>query len=310
MKIILTSTGGNLGSRVLHNILNHNLIPTSDLIISTSSPHKVAALAKQNEITLVPGDYTDPESLNSSYRDSGADILFLISYPSPSIERWLQHKTAIDAAKQSGSIRLIVYTSLMFGGKDGMHSVAGVQQAHIRTVEYLRNSGMEHVVLREGIYAESWWLYAGYQPHPIPKDGPAEIDFVIPSDGEIAWVSWDDLGEGTARILAELVKGQREYIGQTLNLTGPRATSLSEIARLVEKVSGRKVNLKLVGKEAAKEYHLKDGKKEKWQVESWVGWFDGVSAGECAVVDPLLEEILGRAPLSVEECAEELFTPQ
>lgn len=310
MKVILTGTSGNLGSRVLQTILDHNLIPTSDIIISTFSPHNVSAIAKQNDITLIPGDFTDPAALHDSYRNSDADILFLVSYPSPSIDRWLHHKVAIDAAKESGSIKLIVYTSLMFGGRDGMHSVAGVQQAHIETVQYLKSSGVEHVVLREGIYAESWWLYAGFQPHPVPKDGSDEIDFVIPSDGPIAWVSWDDLGEGTAKILADLVSGNKKYIGQTLNLTGPRATTLTEIAKLLGKVGGRKVNVRLVGKEAAKEYHLKDGEKETWLVESWVGWFDGVSMGECAVVDPLLQQILGRTPLGIEECAENLFAPQ
>lgn len=310
MKVLLTGASGNLGSRVLQNILDYDLIPSSDIVISTSSPHKLSTLAKQNDITLIPGDFTDPAQLNASFRESGADILFLVSYPSPSVDRWLHHKTAIDAAQQSGCIKLIVYSSLMFGGKDGMHSVAGVQQAHIKTVEYLRTTGMEYIILREGIYAESWWLYAGFQPNPIPKDGPEQIDFVVPSDGPVAWVSWDDLGEGTAKILAELAKGDRQYIGETLNLTGSRTTTLTEIAKLVERVSGRKVNVKLVGKEAAREYHLKDGKKEQWLVESWVGWFDGISNGECEVVDPLLERILGRAPLGIDECSEALFAPR
>lgn len=310
MKVLLTGTTGNLGSRVLQNILDYDLIPSSDIIISTSSPHKLSTLAKQNDVTLVSGDFTSPDQLNASFKESEADILFLVSYPSPSIDRWQHHKTAIDAAQQSGSIKLIVYTSLMFGGKDGMQSVAGVQQAHIKTVEYLQSTGIEHVILREGIYAESWWLYAGFQPNPIPKEGPEQIDFVVPSDGPVAWVSWNDLGEGTAKILAGLANGERQYIGQTLNLTGPRTTTLAEIARVVERVSGKKVNVKLVGKEAAKEYHLKDGKKQRWLVESWVGWFDGISNGECEFVDPLLEQILGRKPLGIEECAKSLFTLQ
>lgn len=310
MKVLLTGTSGNLGSRVLQSLLDLNLVPCSDLVISTSSPHKVAAIAKQNEIQIVPGDFTNPDQLQQSFADSKADILFLISYPTPSVERWLHHRTAVDAAKQSGCIRLIVYTSLMFGGKTGMQSVAGVQQAHIKTIDYLSQSDIEYVVLREGIYAESWWLYAGFQPHSLAKGEKGRIEFVIPNDGPVAWISWDDLGEGTVRILAKLLRGEREWIGQTLNLTGPRTASLRDVARLVEKYSGREVDVRTVGEEQAKQYHLRDGTKETWLVESWVGWFDGIRNGECEVVDPLLEEILGRERKGIEECAKELFTPR
>lgn len=310
MKVLLTGTSGNLGSRVLQSFLDLNLVPTTDLVISTSSPQKVATIAKQNDIQVVPGDFTNPDQLRQSFVDSKADILFLVSYPSPSDDRWLHHKTAIDAAKQSGCIKLIAYTSLMFGGETGMQSVAGVQQAHIKTVNYLSQSGMEYVVLREGIYAESWWLYAGFQPQPLPKGEKEKIEFVIPDDGPVAWVSWDDLGEGTAKILAQLAKGEKKWIGQTLNLTGSETATLKDVARLVEKYSGREVEVKLVGKENAKEYHLKDGEKEEWLVSSWVGWFDGIREGECQVVDPLLQEVLGRQPKGVSECAQALFTPQ
>ena len=310
MKVLLTGTSGNLGSRVLQHLLDYDLIPTTDLVISTSSPQKVAAIAKQNDIRIVPGDFTNPGQLQHSFTESKADILFLVSYPSPSIDRWLHHKTAIDAAKESGCIKLIVYTSLMFGGKTGMQSVAGVQQAHIKTIDYLSHSEIDYVVVREGIYAESWWLYAGFQPHPPSKGESAKIEFVIPDDGPVAWVGWDDLGEGTAKILTELAKGERKWIRQTLNLTGPKTATLKDVARLVAEYSGRKVEVKLVGKEKAKEYHLGDGKKEEWLVSSWAGWFDGLKEGECEVVDPLLEKILGRRPKGIEECAEELFTPK
>jgi len=309
MKVLLTGTSGNLGSRVLQSLLDLNLVPASDLIISTSSPNKVAAIAKQNDIQIVPGDFTNPDQLRQSFANSKADILFLVSYPSPSVDRWLHHKTAIDAAKQSGCMKLIVYTSLMFGGKTGMQSVAGVQQAHIKTVDYLNQSGMEYVVLREGIYAESWWLYAGFQPYPLPQGEKGKIEFVIPDDGPVAWVSWDDLGEGTAKILGQLASGDRKWIGQTLNLTGPGTSTLQDVARLVEEHSGRKAEVKLAGKEKAKEHHLQDGQKEEWLVSSWVGWFDGIRDGECEVVDPLLGELLGRQPRGIKDCAKELFTP-
>ena len=304
--LVLTGTSGNLGSRVLDSLLRQELIPPSQLIISSSNPSKVSSAAKDAGVEVRQGDFTSPESLSSSFK--GADALFLVSYPSPSVDRWLHHKAAIDAAKDAG-VKTIIYASLMFGGKTGMESVAGVQQAHIKTIEYLSKSGLQYVMIREGIYAESWWLYAGFQSQTFKKGDTGEINFVIPNDGPVSWVTWDDLGEATASILQKYDK----YLGQTLNLTGPRTTSISDIARLVEKNTGRNVKVDVVGRQEAERYH-----KEKksvpesnfWVIESWAGWHDGIANGETAVVDPLIKEILGREPRGVEEMAERLFTPE
>ena len=131
----------------------------------------------------------------------GGDVLFLSSYPSPSVDRWLYHKNAIDAAVLAG-VKCVVYTSLMFGGETGRESVCGVMKAHLKTIDYLekvrdsaRGDGrvFDFVVVREGIYAESWWLYAGYQPKVLTKAAggeKGEMEWVIPNDGKVAWVTW------------------------------------------------------------------------------------------------------------------------
>ncbi|ETI23034.1 hypothetical protein G647_04830 [Cladophialophora carrionii CBS 160.54] len=304
--LVLTGTSGNLGSRVLDTLLRQKLIPPSELIISTSNPKKVSAAAKEAGIEIREGDFTSPDSLSSSFK--GADALFLVSYPSPSVDRWLHHKAAIDAAKAAG-VKTIIYSSLMFGGKTGMDSIAGVQQAHIKTVEYLTKTGLQYVIVREGIYAESWWLYAGFQPRTFKKGDTSDITFVIPNDGPVSWVTWDDLGEATAKIL----QNYERYLGQTLNLTGPRATSISDVAKIVEKHTGRTVKVNIVGRQEAERYHKENKSVPEsnfWVIESWAGWHDGIANGETATVDPLIEALLGRAPRGIEEIADRLFTPE
>lgn len=304
---MLTGTTGNLGSRVLDSLLRLSLIPPSELIISSSNPSKVSSAAKRAGVDIRQGDFTNPDSLASSFK--GADALFLVSFPSPSVERWLHHRTAIDAAKAVG-MQTVIYSSLMFGGETGMKSTAGVQQAHIKTVEYLEQSGLQYVVVREGIYAESWWLYAGFQPRKFKEDDSNEIRFVIPNDGPVSWVTWDDLGEATAKILQSYEK----YVGRTLNLTGPRTTSLSDIAKLVEEYTGRKVKVDVVGRQEAERYHKFEKKSlpedRFWVIESWAGWHDCIAQGETATIDPLIGELLGRAPRGIEEMVEKMFTPE
>ena len=144
---------------MLDSLLRLKLTPALQLIISSSHPSNFSSAAKEVGAEIREGDFTSPESLVSSFR--GKDALFLESYPSPSVGRWLHHKAVIDAARQAG-VKTLTYTSLLFGGKSSMESIAGVQQAHLKTIDYLMQTGLQYVIFMEGIYAESWWLYAGF----------------------------------------------------------------------------------------------------------------------------------------------------
>lgn len=105
----------------------------------------------------------------------------------------------------------------------------------------------------------------------------------------------------------------QRYSGQTLRLTGPRATDLKGVAKLVESRTQRTVKVEIVGKDAAEKYHKFDKcslpRGSFWVIESWVGWHDALARGEAATVDPLLQNLLGRQPRGMEEMADRLFQP-
>jgi uncharacterized protein YbjT (DUF2867 family) len=185
--------------------------------------------------------------------------VFIISHPDAGVQRVEYHKNAIEMAKTSG-IKTVIYSSMMLSGETGMDSVIGIQQGHLHTMKYLINSGLEYIIIRQGIYAQAWVNYAGIRSTGNP------MEWVIPNDGAIAWADLDELGEGNALILADYQK----YVNQTLRLTGPRATSISEIARIIEKKSGRKVNLHFTGNHAA---------------DGWGEIYEGLANGEGKVAD-------------------------
>ena len=147
---------------------------------------------KASGVEVRKGDFGDASSLETAF--AGADKLLIVSYPSIAHElRVRNHINAIDAAKRVG-ITHIYYTSLAFASD----SVAAVMQAHLDTEKYLKESGITYTIIREGIYSESWPLYLGFFDSSEGKD-----EVLIPhSDGKIAWVCRDDLGEGTAKIIA------------------------------------------------------------------------------------------------------------
>ena len=82
-------------------------------------------------------------------------------------------------------------------------SVAGVLQAHINTVKYLKQSGLIWTVIREGTYAHLWNNMAGF----LKLDGPVnEVqEAVIAGDGPNAWVNREELGIATGRIVGNWV---------------------------------------------------------------------------------------------------------
>ncbi|KIW87001.1 uncharacterized protein Z519_12466 [Cladophialophora bantiana CBS 173.52] len=206
-------TSGRLGSRVLRQILEEKLMPATDLIISSSNPDRAPAIAKAYGIEGHRGDYTDTASLKSSF--AGGDVLFLVSHTDPGIQRVEFHKNAIETARAAG-VRTIIYTSMMFGGETGLKSVIGTQQGHIHTANYLAKCGMDYVIVREGLYAQAWGYYTGFQQGVFKKGDTQPLEWVVPNEAAISWVDIDDLAEGNAVILANYGK----YIGQTLRFDG------------------------------------------------------------------------------------------
>lgn len=187
----------------LRHILNKNLIPTSDLIISLYNPSTAPKHITDSNIPLRRGDFTDPSTLQTAFE--GADILFLVSYPGFSgitDLRIKSHAAAIDAAKKAG-IKRIVYTSLSFGGKSGHDTTAVVAHAHIATAKLLRECGLEYTILREAPYAETWNLYAGLLPSKVLKT-TGDVDMVVPSDVSARFCAREDLGEASAKVLEKI----------------------------------------------------------------------------------------------------------
>ncbi|CAM0134789.1 hypothetical protein VKS41_000656 [Umbelopsis sp. WA50703] len=300
--LVLTGTSGQLGGGVLQTILEKNLIRPSELIISAYNTEAVPANAKAAGIEVRHGNYEKPETLASSFK--GADTLFLVSYPSVGEERYVHHKAAIDAAIAAG-ITHIIYTSLTFGGKSGEESIAGVMQAHINTVKYLKSTGLHYTIVREGIYAEIWNIFAGFVQLDDSKD---DIDIVVPGVGEMIWASRDELGEATAIIVAN----KDQYKNQSILLSGPRVTTVPEIALLLQGYTGRKVNVKIVSDQEAIEYHTAHNSlppSQHWVFESWATWFRAMDQGEVNTVDPIMEKLLGRKPRGIQEMMDELFIP-
>ncbi|OBZ69539.1 Quinone oxidoreductase 2 [Grifola frondosa] len=276
MKYVLTGATGGLGSQVLKYLLR--LVPASDIAVSLYNPQGASAEIKDA----------------GAFR--GADKLLIVSYPSIAHElRAKNHINAIDAAKRCG-VKHVYYTSLAFG----TGSVAAVMKAHLDTENYLKESGLKYTILREGIYSESYPLYLGFFD---PSEGNDEI--LIPhSDGGIAWVSREDLGEGTAKIMVD-----GGYENGTFLLSGSRCLTLQKVGEQVATILGRHIRLKVVSEdEYVKRNVGRPGPRGEEQfLHAWATTYQGLARGELDVVDPLLQRVVGRELKPIEETLKEML---
>jgi NAD(P)H dehydrogenase (quinone) len=113
-------------------------------------------------------------------------------------------------------------------------------------------------------------------------------------EGKVSWVGREEIAEAAAKLLAS----ERPLLG-TFPMTGPSALSLSETAAVVSSLKHRTLHYEDEPVEAAKEWRSKLG-VPAWEVDTGVGSYEAIAAGEFETVDPALATILGRPVSDVE----------
>lgn len=302
-KIAVFPAAGGLGTSTYANLVR--FIPPKDVLLVSRDPSKIPSSLRDAGVTTRQADYDAPSTLGHAF--DGAWCLNLISYPSIEHEhRFQAHKHAIDVARASG-VSHIVYSSLGFAGEMNS-SKAHVMQAHLSTENYLRELAREsegtfaYTIVREGIYSETWPMYAGF----FDLQGSSR-EVLIPHDGSspgVAWVRREELGEGTARVIQDVVTSPKEskFINQTILLSGSKEWSLLETAKALGEVSRKPVTIRQVSVE---EYlglpQVQKNLKSHGPGDvprQWITVYDAIRDGETALVRPLLAQLLGREPES------------
>ncbi|KAI9335857.1 NAD(P)H:quinone oxidoreductase [Zopfochytrium polystomum] len=141
MSFAVSAATGNLG-KIVVDIFADKKLP---VIALARDPTKVRAGVEARKF-----DYSsDVATLAAAL--AGVKTFILISSGDIHADRFLQHKNAVDAAKQAG-VTTILYTSLVRAPTSELSLAA----AHKATEEYIAASGLNHVFLRNGWYLENW----------------------------------------------------------------------------------------------------------------------------------------------------------
>lgn len=230
-----------------------------------------------------------------SYRDAdaakvalaGVEVLFMAS-AHESADRLDEHKTFIGAAASAG-VRHVVYLSFIGASERSRFTLA---RDHGATEEYIRSSGMTWTFLRDNFYSEVFPLFAD-------KDGvihgPAGM-------GRVAPVSQVDV----AAVAATALRDPQTHALSTYDLTGPEALTLTEIAAVLTRVTGKPHTFvdETIAEARASRAHY--GAPD-WQVDAWISTYTAIRDGELNAVSPDIGRLLGRPALGF---AQALATPR
>ncbi|KAA8910542.1 hypothetical protein FN846DRAFT_904957 [Sphaerosporella brunnea] len=146
----------------------------------------------------------------------------------------------------------------------------GVMVAHLATEQYIKASGLQYTLIREGVYTDVFPFFLNWFPHTKK--------IMLTNDGPIAWTSRDELGEQTAKLLADEGK----------------------VTKVMAQALGKNIEFEIVPFEEYAQALINGGKPE-WLASVRGSTCDGVAKGEEETTEPLLEELLGRKPIGATE---------
>ncbi len=142
MTIAITAVSGNLGADIAKALIACG----SETVVGLArTPERVPDLG----IEIRPGDYAARAQLETTL--AGVSSLVLVSGNGDPKERIGLHRNVIDAARTAGVSR-IVYTSIQ--GAESGTAFSPVVQSNRQTEADIRNSGLDWIIGRNGIYIE------------------------------------------------------------------------------------------------------------------------------------------------------------
>ncbi len=216
--IAITGATGYLGREVVRLLLER--VATPEVIAVVRSAGKAQDLAALG-VSVREADYSKPETLTAAF--AGSEKVLLIS-SSEVGHRIPQHKAVVDAAKKAGA-KLLVYTSILSADI----SPLVLAKEHKATEEYIRNSGIPFVILRNGWYLEN-------QTGALAPAIAHGAILGAAGDGRFAAAARADYAEAAVAVLTADGHARRTY-----ELGGDVPYTLTELAAEVSKQTGKAV---------------------------------------------------------------------
>lgn len=270
-KIAVTGSTGVLGGYIARDLAAGGV--RQRLLART--PAKAPQLPRA---TVHPFTYSDQDASRRAL--DGVDTLLMVS-TSEGPERLDQHRSFIDAAAAAG-VKHLVYTSFAAAAPDAVFTLA---REHYVTEEYIKASGMDWTLLRDGFYLDFMEALIGGDGVIRGPAGNGRASFVARTD--------------VARTASTVLMSPTAYARQTYDLTGPEALTLFEVAATISRIRGRAITFHNETVDEAYASRASYG-APPWQVDAWVSTYTVIGSNVMAPISPAIETITGTAPMNLE----------
>jgi uncharacterized protein YbjT (DUF2867 family) len=272
--ILVTGANGTVGKAVLAAL--------------AGSGEKHRAMYRSEDDTVkapagaetVVADFSDNASLALALR--GVESVYLVCSPIPDLVEL--EVNAIEACEAAG-VRRIVLNSALGAGDYGK----SFPSWHGKVEEKLKATRMCHCILRPNSFMQN--VVAFYAPS-IRAQG------AFYSSIESARTSYLDVRDIAAVGAKALCGG--EHDGKTYELNGPEALTCADVAEKISKQAGVPARYVDISVDAQRKAMLDQGMPE-WQVTALLDLQEYYRAGRGGAVDDLLQRLLGRNPMCMDQ---------
>jgi len=273
--ILITGATGNLGTAVIKNLLKK--VPANQIAALARDMNKTKEL-KAKSVDIRMGDYNDAASLNRAMH--GVEKLLFIS-SNDIIARLSQHRNVVDAAKKA-NVKHILYTSAAMKNIEDS-PLKSAMEAHFKTEGFIKESGLNHTILRNTLYADNIPMFAG--------EKAVEKGLFFPAGkGKVAYATRADLAEATAAILTS-----PGHENKTYTLTGPKGYSFNDIASELSALAGKTVAYTDAAPATFADMLKKSGLPEQ-AIDFFLMFGASIKRSDFDIIDPTLGKLLGRKP--------------
>lgn len=278
---IVTGATGQLGRAIVKKLVDRT--PANQVVATCRDPNEATDLAALG-VSVRQGDFDDPESLSHAFEGAKQVLIVSSNARAQGGDPQVQHQAAISAARDAGAER-VIYTSQMAASAT---SAFPPMHDHAATEEMLHSCGMAWTALHHGFYGTSAIAMMG----DACKTGLLETAV----DGPITWTAHADLAEAAAIILT-----QKQYEnGPTPPLTGSEALDFGDLANIASDFLKKPISRRIVtDDELRKKFTTQNVPPEV--VDIVLGLYVAARNGEFSTVDPALEKMLGRRPITMRE---------
>ncbi len=268
-RVLVTAASGNVGREVARECSEQGFT----VRVADRDRSRLGQRFPQTEAVAL--DFFDPGTWKPALE--GCQFVFLVR-PPPVGNMRATLNPFIDLAYVSG-VEHVVFLSV--SGADKMKWIP-----HRKVELHLETTGRRWTLLRVGFFAQN--LQDAYR-RDILEEGRL---YVPAGEGKVAFVDVSDVAAVAARVFREPPR----FEAKTLTLTGPVALTFEAVAGTLTHVLGRPVRYQAA---SALGYaaHLRRARGLPWmQVIVQTILHLGLRKGNAELVDPTLQELLGRAP--------------